>query len=518
MSLAEESQPLFDGESLKGWVSKEGIWRIEDGAITAGSHSKKFPKNEWICTEKSYANFDLTLKIKCSGDLKTGQVNSGIQVRSARLPNGEVAGYQIDCGKGWFGKIFDEHRRRPIYPKPLNEEALLKGVDTFGWNNYRILAEGPRIQVWINDILATDYTEKNPDIPLEGIIAPQIHSGGHVMVQFKDVQIRELPPTPNSPTWKSLGGVETALAKVTPKKKPRQKKPAKPAIATFGSQKSASGIKHSFLIAGNPTVLVGEDGKVKWQIAGKARDGYILKNGNILLSIGNTAKEITRKNKVIWSYKLPAENKELGTVARLKNGNTLVVERGAKPRLREIAKDGKVAVEVPLQPETDNAHMQTRMARKLPSGNYLVPHLLAFKIKEYQPDGTVVKEIKTDLPELGGREARNWPFTAIRLENGNTLANLTNGNKTVEFDAEGKVAWKATNEDVDGRFADPCGGQRLANGNTIICSYGQGNPKKVKIFEITPDKKVVWEFFHPKARAHGIHVISTNGKPETFLK
>ena len=139
-------------------------------------------------------------------------------------------------------------------------------------------------------------------------------------------------------------------------------------------------------------------------------------------------------------------------------------------------------------------------------------------MKEYQPDDTVVDTIRTDLEELGGREQRNWPFTAIRLENGNTLVNLTNGNKTVEFDPDGKVAWKVTNEDVGGRFADPCGGQRLANGNTIICSYGQKDPKKPKIFEITPDKKVVWEFFHPQARAHEGHVITTNGKAERALK
>lgn len=219
-----EPVSLFDGKTLDGWESSDGIWRVEDGAITAGSHEKKFPKNEFICTEKSYANFDLKLKIKCSGDLATGQVNSGIQIRSARLPNGSVAGYQIDCGKGWFGKIFDEHRRRLIYPKPVDEEALLKGVDTFGWNDYRILAEGPRIQVWINGIKATDYTETNPEIPLEGIIAPQIHSGGHVMVQFKEISIIELPPTPGSPTWESLGGIKAALEKVTPKKKPRKKK------------------------------------------------------------------------------------------------------------------------------------------------------------------------------------------------------------------------------------------------------------------------------------------------------
>jgi outer membrane protein assembly factor BamB len=290
------------------------------------------------------------------------------------------------------------------------------------------------------------------------------------------------------------------------------------AAPQFGQQKSDVGIKHSFLIAGNMTVIVGEDGTVKWRTEGRARDAFVLEDGNVLVSIANTAKEITREGKVVWSYKLAAENKELGTAVRLDNGNTLVVERGVKPRLLEVTKAGKIAVEVPLEPETDNAHMQTRMARKLPNGNYLVPHLLAFKVNEYQPDGTIVRTIKTDLKELGGRAAENWPFTAIRLANGRTLVNLTHGNKTVEFDAEGNVVWKVTNADVNGRFADPCGGQRLANGNTVICSYGQKKPEKPKLFEVTPDKKVVWEFFHPKVGAHEVHVLTTNGKKEGDLK
>ncbi|MEM1443029.1 MAG: hypothetical protein AAGF67_11850, partial [Verrucomicrobiota bacterium] len=210
--------------------------------------------------------------------------------------------------------------------------------------------------------------------------------------------------------------------------------------------------------------------------------------------------------------------KELGTAVRLENGNTLVVERGKTPQLLEVTSAGEVAVAVPLQPETDNAHMQTRMARKLPNGNYLVPHLLAFAVKEYQPDGELVNMFRTDLEELGGKEKRNWPFTAIRLESGNTLVTLTNGNKVVEFDESGVVVWKMTNADVGGRFTDPCGAQRLANGNTIICSYGQKDPGKPKIFEITREGDVVWEFFHPTARAHEVHVISTNGKPEGSLK
>jgi len=287
---------------------------------------------------------------------------------------------------------------------------------------------------------------------------------------------------------------------------------------TFGKQVSESGIRHSFLICGNPTALVNEKNEIVWQTKGYGRDGFVLKSGNVLVSIGNEAKEITREGEIVWSYKLSKGNKELGSSVRLDNGNTLIVERGVKPQLLEVCKDGSIAVTVPLKPDTQNGHMQTRMARKLPNGNYIVPHLLAFAVKEYKPDGTVVRTIKTDLEELGGRKARNWPFTAIQLKGGNLLVNLTNGNKTVEFDPSDKVVWRVDNSHVDGRFADPCGGQRLANGNTLICSYGQRKGDMPKLFEVTRDKKVVWEYFNPAVRAHEVHVISTNGKPEGFLK
>jgi hypothetical protein len=286
----------------------------------------------------------------------------------------------------------------------------------------------------------------------------------------------------------------------------------------FGKQVSQSGIKHSFLICGNRTVLLNENSEIIWQTEGYGRDGFVLPNGHILVSVGNVAKEITREGEIVWSYKLSKGNKELGSCVRLQNGNTLVVERGVKPQLLEISTTGSIAVTVPLKPETTNAHMQTRMARKLANGNYIVPHLLAFAVKEYKPDGTVVRTIKTDLPELGGRKERNWPFTAIQVNGGNLLVNLTNGNKTVEFDSVGKVAWRVDNTNVENRLADPCGGQRLANGNTIICSYGQKKGGMPKLFEVNRNKKVVWEYFNPAVRAHEVHVITTNGEVEGTLK
>ena len=292
------------------------------------------------------------------------------------------------------------------------------------------------------------------------------------------------------------------------------------AAETDVRQVSATGIRHGILLCGNTTVLINEENEVVWEVAKPSRDGYALTNGNILFSASNVATEMNRFGQTVWTYALDPINKELGTAVRLENGHTLVVERGPKPRLLEVTRHGQIAAEIPLQPETDNDHMQTRMARKLPNGHYLVPHLLAFKVKEYDPAGNVVAEIRTDLPELGGREAENWPFTAIRMENGHTLVNLTHGNKTAIFDAAGKVVWKVDNGDLEGRFADPCGGQLLPNGHVVITSYAQRDPSKVRVFEVNPQKEVVWELFHPKAYAHGIHVVSTQGRPleHPFMK
>ena len=241
-------------------------------------------------------------------------------------------------------------------------------------------------------------------------------------------------------------------------------------FGTVGLALADEPIRHSFFIAGPSfTGIIDEEGKEVWD-AGKAtaRDGYVLPGGNVLIAWSEEVKEFTRDKKVVFHFAKSPEAREIGTVQRLEGGRTLITELGPKPRLMEVDAAGKIVLEFPLQPETDNAHMQTRMARKLKSGNYLVPHLLAFKVKEYTAKGEVVQEIPTDLEDLGGRRAENWPFTAIRLENGNTLVNLTHGNKTVELDAKGRVVWKVSNDDFPEKpFADPCGGQRLPNGNTV---------------------------------------------------
>lgn len=283
--------------------------------------------------------------------------------------------------------------------------------------------------------------------------------------------------------------------------------------ANSADQPAASAIRHSYLVLGGKTAIIGEDGKAAWEYTGGSRDGFVLPNGNVLIAYSDKVEEVTRDKQVVFSYQRSKDNSEIGTTQRLYNGNTLVTELGRRPRLLEVNPKGEIVVDVPLQPETENAHMQTRMARQLRNGNYLVPHLLAFAVKEYAPDGKVIRVFKTDFEELGGRKAENWPFTAIRLDNGNTVVSLTHGNKVVELSPRGEIVWKVTNDDVGGLFKDPCGSQRLANGNTVVGSHAAS--QGISMVEVTPENKIVWTSDHPLAAGvHHFQILTTNGKPE----
>ena len=107
--------PLFDGKSLKGWEGKKKFFRVQDGAIVAGFLDARIPNNEFLASEKEYANFELRFEAKLVGKGN----NAGVQFRSQRIRNShEMIGYQCDIG-GWskgtiWGFLYDESRRRKM--------------------------------------------------------------------------------------------------------------------------------------------------------------------------------------------------------------------------------------------------------------------------------------------------------------------------------------------------------------------------------------------------------------------
>ena len=182
---------LFDGKTLAGWEGDEKTWKVEDGSIVGGSLDTVVPRNEFLCTTKSYENFELKVTFKLTGD--KAKANAGVQFRTKRIPkHHEVSGYQADVGQDYWGALYDESRRNKVLAKPAKDviEKLVKHDD---WNEYVIRCEGPRIRLWLNGTLTVDYTEEDEKIERSGIIGLQIHGGAKAKVHYKNITIEELP-------------------------------------------------------------------------------------------------------------------------------------------------------------------------------------------------------------------------------------------------------------------------------------------------------------------------------------
>ncbi|AWM35788.1 hypothetical protein GobsT_65170 [Gemmata obscuriglobus] len=191
-TAAEKPVPLFNGKDLTGWEGDtEKTWKVEDGAITAGSLDAVVPRNEFLCTTKTYEDFELKVTFKLTGD--KAKANAGVQFRTKRIPkHHEVIGYQADVGQDYWGALYDESRRNKILAKPAKDviEKLVKHDD---WNEYVVRCEGPRIKLWLNGTLTVDYTEEDTKIERSGVIALQIHGGAKAKVYYKNIAIEELP-------------------------------------------------------------------------------------------------------------------------------------------------------------------------------------------------------------------------------------------------------------------------------------------------------------------------------------
>jgi len=186
--LIQTPVSLFNGKTLDGWEGNQKIFRVQDGAIVGGSLTDKVVRNEFLCTTRSYGDFELRLQFKLLGE----GANAGVQFRTKRIPNHhEVSGYQADMGDGWWGALYDESRRNKVLQGP--DQSKMKTVVRGGdWNDYRIRAEGKRIQLWVNGVQTVDYTESDPNIETTGVICPQIHAGPPSEAWYKDITVVEL--------------------------------------------------------------------------------------------------------------------------------------------------------------------------------------------------------------------------------------------------------------------------------------------------------------------------------------
>ncbi|MBS0265233.1 MAG: DUF1080 domain-containing protein [Planctomycetes bacterium] len=183
--------PLFDGKSLTGWEGDLQLWKVEEGRIVGDSPG--ISKNEFLATKSTFRDFELRLEFR----LHKGVGNSGVQFRSKRVPDSsEVSGYQADIGEKYWGCLYDESRRNKMLAEAPGD--FVERLPKDDWNTYVIRAEGNRVILKLNGQTTVDYQEADAGIAREGIIALQVHAGGPLRVEFRNLRIKDLTKEPKA--------------------------------------------------------------------------------------------------------------------------------------------------------------------------------------------------------------------------------------------------------------------------------------------------------------------------------
>ncbi|PAZ03594.1 MAG: hypothetical protein CAK89_01080 [Opitutia bacterium AMD-G3] len=207
-----EDKNLFNGKDLTGWKGLD-FWSVEDGCITGRTTKEKPTKGNTFLVWQGgeVGDFEFTFKYKIVGG------NSGVQYRSKLVDEKGyvVAGYQADfeAGKTYSGILYEEKGRgilaqrgqktvikegaAPNKPKvevagevgkSAEIQAKIKSED---WNDYRIVAKGGHLQHFINGVPTVDVTDETAVGAKKGILALQLHAGPAMVVQFKDLVLKE---------------------------------------------------------------------------------------------------------------------------------------------------------------------------------------------------------------------------------------------------------------------------------------------------------------------------------------
>jgi hypothetical protein len=165
-----------------------------------------------------------------------------------------------------------------------------------------------------------------------------------------------------------------------------------------------------------------------------------------------------------------------------------MVLNGIPPKVMIInTTSGKILKEIIINTSSTNTHVQFRHVRITQSGTIMVGLMKENKVVEYTMDGQEVWSVNAKSP-----------WSAIRLHNGNTLISGDGAGYTREVNMKGETVWEFSREDAPFTIGNTQTANRLANGNTVICNWIAGNrktaewPGTVQVFEVTPDKKIVW--------------------------
>jgi len=175
----EKLPQIFNGKDLSGWTEPENnVWfTVEDGILKVQSDADK--KGATLWTEEEYGSFVMEFEFK----LGKGTVDSGIFIHkeSEQIQIGQSGSLKRDMtaspyisGKGY----------------PVEAEGVKDLLSLDGWNKMKILVEGKKYTVWLNDKQVMTY--ESDTASEKGPIGIQLHPGRDMGIEYKDIRLDKI--------------------------------------------------------------------------------------------------------------------------------------------------------------------------------------------------------------------------------------------------------------------------------------------------------------------------------------
>jgi len=203
---------IFNGRNLDGWEGDQHLWSARDGVLR-GETTPEHPamgNTFLIWRGGTLGDFELRLSFR----IESG--NSGIQYRSKHLTERKenpwvVGGYQAEV-ENTPGKVgFLYHEKGRAYLANVGEKVVigedakpqvvgkLGEKDAIGatykksdWNDYVIIARGNHLRHYLNGVQTVDVVDNDPkNRALSGILALQLHAGKPMVVEFKNLRLKQ---------------------------------------------------------------------------------------------------------------------------------------------------------------------------------------------------------------------------------------------------------------------------------------------------------------------------------------
>jgi hypothetical protein len=186
--VAGEWMQLFNGKDLTGWVGEAGVWQVTDGAIFATSFPTGRKLNTFLCSTRSFRDFDLEFDCRIRGTN-----NSGVMIRSDLYDRTHywLNGIKCDVGgrTGWGTLVRYNGKGGSILKSARTAEAQ-KRIKEDDFNRVHIRCVGKQVTVRVNDELV--HEAELLQLAASGVIAFQLRYGAATEVTLKNIRAREL--------------------------------------------------------------------------------------------------------------------------------------------------------------------------------------------------------------------------------------------------------------------------------------------------------------------------------------